>query len=63
MIKVFHMTIHNFFPELSKWLNQIDDPRVKKNYIYSEPPSMDSNTSVSYKTGFKKTNKISAFYR
>ena len=63
MIKVFHRTIHHFFPELSKWLNSVDDPRVKKNYIQHKPPSMGSNTPVSYKTGFKKTNKISTIYR
>jgi len=51
MIKVFHKTMHHFFPKLSNWLNQVDDPRVKKNHIQHKSSFMDSNTSVSYKTG------------
>jgi len=30
MIEVFYRTMHHYFPKLSIWLNQIDDPRVKK---------------------------------
>ena len=30
MIGVFYRTMHYYFPKFSIWLNQIDDPRVKK---------------------------------
>jgi len=63
MIDVFYKTIHHFFPKLSVWLNSIDDPRVKKNYIQHRPPSMDRDIFVSCKAGFKKANKVSTVYR
>jgi len=63
MIDVFYKTIHHFFPKLSVWLNQVDDPRVKKNYIHSVPSFMDGTIYVSCKAGFKKANKVSTVYR
>ena len=63
MIEVFYRTVHHYFPKLSIWLNNIDDPRVKKNYIYPVPSFMDGNISVSCKTGCKKTDKVSSLHR
>lgn len=63
MIEVFYRTMHHYFPKLSIWLNKIDDPRVKKNYIHYIPSFMDGTASISCKTGRKKTDKVSSLYR
>ncbi len=32
---VFYATVSHFFPKLTKWLSQVDDPREKNKIIYS----------------------------
>ena len=63
MIEVFYRTMGHYFPKLSIWLNNIDDPRVKKNYIHYVPSPVDGNICISCKAGCKKADKVSFLHR
>ena len=63
MIEVFYRTMSHYFPKLSIWLNKIDDPRIKKNYIHSFTSFVDRNICLSCKTWCKKADKISFLHR